>query len=138
MNKKKKSRTKRFGMPHITLTPLIDAALTLLIIFIVTAPAIQNGIKIDLPHGKSKEIGSQQDFKVTLNKKGALFFNSYPVKKEELVTTVIKALVGNQDAPVYVKADRVVSYGDVIEIVDSLKQAGVKYVAMSTSPISKK
>ena len=77
MGKNKRKRTRRFEMPHISLTPLIDAALTLLIIFIVTAPAIQNGIKIDLPQGKSKEVGSQQELVVSLNKKGLIYFNSY-------------------------------------------------------------
>ncbi|MFH0898295.1 MAG: biopolymer transporter ExbD [bacterium] len=134
----RKSRTKRFRMPEITLTPLIDTALTLLIIFIVTAPAIQNGIKIDLPYGKSKEVGVQQDLVVSLNKEGVVYFNSYPVKKEELVQTIKKALEGKEDTPVYVRADQVVSYGNVIEIVDNLKQAGVKYVAMSTTPIISK
>jgi len=135
--KKRRTRTKRFEMPHISLTPLIDTALTLLIIFIVTAPAIQSGFKVDLPHGKSKEVGVQQDLVVTLNKKGMLYFNSYPVKQEELVKTVKTSLVGREETPVYVKADRIISYGKVVEIVDSLKQAGVKYVAMSTTPVSR-
>lgn len=95
---------------------------------------VQNGIKVNLPQGKSKEAGNQQELVVTLNKRNELYFNSYPVKKEELVTTVQKALEGKDDTPIYVRADQTVSYGNVIEIVDNLKQAGVKYVAMSTQP----
>lgn len=124
-------------MPEVVLLPLIDAALTLLVIFIVTAPAMQNGIKIDLPQGRSREVASQQDLVVTLNKQGLMYFNGYPVKKKELLETVQRALAGKDDTPVYVRADKLVSYGDVIEIVDSLKEAGVKYVAMSTVPLSK-
>ncbi|MBY0352896.1 biopolymer transporter ExbD [Candidatus Babeliales bacterium] len=130
----KKPKRRHLTLPEISLTPLIDTALTLLIIFIVTAPMVQNGIKVNLPQGKSKEAGNQQELVVTLNKKNELYFNSYPVKKEELVTTVQKALEGKDDTPIYVRADQTVSYGNVIEIVDNLKQAGVKYVAMSTQP----
>ncbi|QQR48892.1 biopolymer transporter ExbD [bacterium] len=132
----KKPKRRHLTLPEISLTPLIDTALTLLIIFIVTAPMVQNGIKVNLPHGKSKEAGNQQELVVTLNKKNELYFNSYPVKKEELVSTIQKALENNEDTPIYVRADETVSYGNVIDIVDNLKQAGVKYVAMSTQPSS--
>jgi len=69
----------RFGfeMPHVSLTPLIDVALTLLIIFMITAPMVQNGIKIDLPQGNSKEVGSQQELVVSMRRDGKMFFNSY-------------------------------------------------------------
>lgn len=123
-------------MPEISLTPLIDTALTLLVIFIVTAPMVQNGIQVNLPQGKSKETGNKQEFVVTMQKNGLLSFNSYPVEKEHLAEMVKKALINHEDDPVFVRADETVSYGKVIEIVDSLKQANVKYVAMSTRPTS--
>lgn len=136
MPKPLRRRRRIIKMPEISLTPLIDTALTLLVIFIVTAPMVQNGIKVNLPHGKSKETGNKQEFVVTMQKSGLVSFNSYPVEKEQLVETVKKALINHEDEPVYVRADEAVSYGKVIEIVDSLKQANVKYVAMSTRPTS--
>ncbi len=133
----KRKKRRKFAMPEITLTPLIDTALTLLIIFIVTAPMVQNGIKVDLPQGKSKEISSvREELVVTLDKKGTLFFNSFPISFDTLAPTVLKALNGNTEIPVSVKADRQVEYGEVIKIVDILKQANVKYVAMSTRPFA--
>lgn len=128
---KKKRRARRFLIPEISLTPLIDTALTLLIIFMVTVPVVKNGIKVDLPQGNSKEVGEQQEFVVSLNKDGNLFFNSYPVSKKSLVEAVKKAMKDNDLTPVYVKADEKNSYGDVLAIVDELKTAGVQYVAMS-------
>jgi len=122
-------------MPEMTLTPLIDTALTLLVIFMIAAPMVQNGIKVDLPYGNSKEVGVQQELVVTMSKDGKLFFNSYPIEKNLLVSSVKKALVQKEDLPVYVRADESISYGKVIEVVDELKQAGVKYVAMSTRAI---
>ena len=133
--RRRKRRFKRVALPEVSLTPLIDTALTLLVIFIITVPAIQNGIKVDLPQGNSKEVGTQQELVVTLNKEGKLYFNSYPIDRRSLVDTVTKAMKTQEDRPVYVRADRTVSYGKVIEIVDELKVAGVKYVAMSTRSV---
>ena len=133
---KKKKRGRRIEMPAISLNPLIDTALTLLVIFMITAPIVQNGIKVDLPFGKSKEVGNQQELVVTLRKDNSLFFNSYPITKDGLVNTIKKALVQKEDTPVYVKADGSVAYEKVIEVVDQLKFAGVKFVAMSTRPTS--
>jgi len=133
---RRKRKFSRFASPEISLTPLIDTALTLLVIFMITAPMIQNGIKIDLPQGNSKEVGVQQDLVVTLDKDGRMFFNSYPINRQMLVETVKKAIGVRENLPVYIRADEKVAYGKVIEIVDELKLAGVKYVAMSTRTIS--
>ena len=134
--KDKTKRTHRFEMSQPTLTPLIDTALTLLVIFMITAPMVQNGIKVDLPQGNSKEVGNQQELVVTMSKDDKIFFNSYPIERKELVESVQKALTQRDDIPVYIRADESLSYGKVIEIVDELKLAGVKYVAMSTRSIA--
>ena len=133
---KKKRKVRRYSMPEISLTPLIDTALTLLVIFMITAPMIQNGIKVDLPQGNSKEVGNQQELVVTMSRDGKIFFNSYHVDRKSLVESVQKAMNQRDDIPVYIRADETISYGKVIEVVDELKQAGVKYVAMSTRAVS--
>ena len=135
----RKARVRRGGrvtLPEITLTPLIDTALTLLVIFMITAPMVQNGIRVDLPQGNSKEVGAQQELVVTLSKEGKMFFNSYPIQQSELILSVKKAMGVRDDMPVYVRADETIAYGKVIEIVDTLKESGVKYVAMSTRAIA--
>ena len=127
-----KRTVRKFVMPEITLTPLIDVALTLLVIFMVTAPMVQHGIKIDLPQGNSKEVGQEQELVVSMNREGKLYFNSYPIEKDRLFDALKKSMNGRTDIPVYVRADEHLSYGKVIEVVDELKQAGIQYVAMST------
>jgi biopolymer transport protein TolR len=131
-------RGRKSLAPEIVLTPLIDTALTLLVIFIMTAPMVQNGIKVDLPQGNSKEVGEQQELVVTLSKEGKLFFNSFPVEMNGLADVVKNAMNGRPDVPIYVRADECIEYGKVIEVVDMLKMSGAKYVAMSTRVASKK
>jgi biopolymer transport protein ExbD len=126
---------KKHSLPELALTPLIDTFATLLVMFIITAPMVQNSIKVDLPFGKSKEVSTSQEFIITLSKDGKVFFNSYPTSKKDLASIVQKALANKEDLPVFVKADRSIPYGKVIEVVDQLKEAGVRYVAMSTQPI---
>jgi len=135
MRNQRNKRFRRFKQPEVSLTPLIDTALTLLVIFMITVPIVSRGIKVDLPQGESNEVGSQQELVVTLNKEEKLFFNSYPIENSKLVDTVKKAMGPVTDTPVYVRADETVSYGKVINIVDKLKMAGVKFVAMSTRSI---
>src|SRR5271157_1127910 len=131
----KKRSFRRLQTPEIILTPMIDTFCVLLVIFIVAAPMVQNGIRVDLPFGKTKEVGAMQELVVTLNKNQELFFNSYPVARKQLPGQVQKALAQyKEDVPVYVRADETVPYGKVIEVVDELKQAGVRFVAMSTRP----
>ena len=123
---------RKHAWPELILTPLIDTFATLLVMFIITAPMVQNSIKVDLPFGKSKEVGATQELIVTLQKDGKIFFNNFPTNKQDLVTSIQKSLANKEDTPVFVKADRTLAYGKVIEIVDQLKEAGVRYVAMST------
>lgn len=130
----RRRQVRRSNAPDITLTPMIDTFCVLLVIFIVAAPMVQNGIRIDLPFGKTREVGPSQELVITINKQQRLFFNSYPIERRNLVSTVQKSLNQKEDLPVYVRADETIPYGKVIEIVDELKQAGVRFVAMSTRP----
>ena len=103
----------------------------ILIIFIITAPIVQKNIKIDLPQGRSKEIGDQEELVVTINKHGDLFFNAIPVEENNLIKTVQASCKDKTDIPIYIRADRSINYGKVITIVDRLKQAKMKHVAMA-------
>lgn len=133
--RRRKGRQK-VAMTDIPLTPLIDTALTLLIIFMVTAPMINNAIKVDLPKGKAQEdkAGKQQELVVFIDKDKGLFFNGIAVATVDELMNKIKAKVGKQvDRMICVKADKAVSYGQVIELVDHIKVVGgVSYVVLAT------
>ena len=124
--------------PDVNIIPLIDVSLMLLIVFMITTPALQNGIKVDLPEGRSQELKEQkQELVVYVNKKGDIFCNDVKIPCDQLVEAV-KQNVGNDTGKtVFVKADKAVSYGQVIKIVDDIKYVGgVKYVALATTRVA--
>lgn len=130
----RRKRKKAAAINDIPLTPLIDTALTLLIIFMVTTPMMQNAIKVTLPEGQAKEAdGNKQELIVYIDKDANMFFNGVPVTKNNVAGTVKKKVGNDTQCTVFVKADQSVPYGMVIETVDQLKMAGgVKYVALAT------
>jgi len=127
-------RRRVHGVTEINLTPLIDTALTLLIIFMVTTPMIQNSIKIDLPQGQAKEAGSaQQELVVHIDKHENMFLNGTQMVQEKLLKELHKRVAFNLDKTVFVKADQAVRYGHVVQLVDQIKVVGgVRYVALAT------
>jgi len=127
-------RSQGAALPEITLTPLIDTALTLLVIFMVTSPMLNNAIKVDLPKGNVKEdIGLQEDLVVHIDKKNHLFLNEQSIKSDQLVGQLKKKIGGKKNKTVYVKADKDINYGTVIELVDRIKVVeGIERVALAT------
>lgn len=125
-------------IPEITLTPLIDTALTLLIIFMVTTPMIHNAIKVNLPRGQAKEdSGARQELIVFIqlvDGKEQIYFNNNTVMSNEvLIKELQKAIGSDHDKVVYIKADESVRYGLVTELVDQMKVVGgIAHVALST------
>lgn len=130
----RRTRRPTTAISDIPLTPLIDTALTLLIIFMVTTPMLQNAIKVNLPQGQAKEAdGMQQELVVYIDKDNKIYFNEIPVTKDTLINTIKAKLGPSGDRTVFVKADRDVQYGQVIQIVDQIKVVGgIKYVALAT------
>lgn len=133
------------AQPHleISLTPLIDTVLTLLIIFMVTTPIIHNSIKIDLPRGAAKEGGAEShDLVVLIDKEESIFLNNEKVGLEDLPERLKKQLAAmprKADQRVWVKIDRnkSCSAGILISTIDRIKVlAGVKDVAIATEAIT--
>jgi len=132
----RKKRRNRTLITDITLTPLIDTALTLLIIFMITAPMMHNAIKVQLPQGQAKEDkNTAQELVVYVDKEGKLFVNGTSFDSDTLVIDDLKKRVGPENnKTVYVRADQAVNYGSVISLVDKIKViGGIKYVALATA-----
>jgi len=134
----RRRRKKLTLFSEVSLTPLIDTALTLLIIFMVTTPMMQNAIKVNLPKGQVKEEGdAKQDLVVYIDKDERLFFNGTPITNDKLVQEITKKVGRDKERTVFIKADQGVRYGLVIETVDRIKVVGgVEYVALATQKLA--
>jgi len=131
----KRLRRARTALHDLSMTPLIDTALTLLIIFMVATPVLQNAIKVTLPRGNAQEDASNQSTEliVFIDKEGDFYVNKDKIAKADLIAHIKKSVGNDHDKTVYVKADRAIAYGTVIELVDDIKYVGgIKYVALAT------
>ena len=138
----RKRRHNNKSNPEIGLTPLIDIAFTLLIIFMVTTPMLkkENALQVELPQGKVKEISDtqKQDLIVSIDKSGKLSFNDKIVSEKKLIETLKSKSKQKKllKKTIFVKADVNVGYGKVIDIVDKIKQiGGIQYVALATTKV---
>ncbi len=134
-------RRKGLSSPEISLTPLIDTAWVLLVIFMVTSPMIKKeaGLQVELPKGNVEEVkdSSSDDIVVSLDNKGLFYLDGKQVAGKDLIDLLKKRLGKGMDKTVFVKADIAAEYGKVIELVDKIKYVGgVKYVALATSKLT--
>ncbi len=131
---RRSSRRKASAMLDISMTPLIDTALTLLVIFMITTPMIQNAIRVTLPKGQAKEdAGSPQQIVVYVDKDKNIFFNGKTIEKEALVARLKDQIGNDTNKMVHIKADQAVPYGIVLELVDHIKVVGgISYVVLAT------
>ncbi len=113
-------------LAEINVTPFVDVMLVLLIIFMVTAPMLEQGLEVDLPSTRTVEsLPSDSDHMVlTLRKDGAMFLDEYAVPLDELVGHV-QRLVTEKKKSLFLRADKDVPYGMVVRVMGELKQAGV-------------
>ncbi len=125
-------------MGEINVTPLVDVMLVLLIIFMVTAPLIQQGVAVDLPQTKAPTLDVQEDrMVVTLTRKQQIYIGATEVVYAELRHKLIGNLKLRTDKEVYLHADRTLPYGFVVDIMAILKESGVANLAMVTDPVVK-
>ena len=132
MRFKRKKRDSK--LPELSMNPLIDTALTLLIIFMVTTPMLQNSINVDLPKGKSQEdTGTKQELVINIDKEENIFFNNEKIELKELNQAIKNQIGDNLDQVVFVKGDESIKYGKLIDVVDSIKYiGGLKNVVLAT------
>jgi biopolymer transport protein TolR len=123
-------------MAEINVTPLVDVMLVLLIIFMVTAPMMQEGISVDLPSESGKPIPQQQTEQVVISvsKDGAIYLNEKKVSLEELAPAIKESAKSSPKQEVYLRADRNVPYGTVVKIMANLRNSGLANLGMITSP----
>ncbi len=122
----------------INVTPLVDVMLVLLIIFMVTAPMMTHGVKVDLPETESKSIKTQEDpLILSITKKKEIFIENYKVELDDLGDKLGQIFANRAAKEVLLQADKSVSYGFVMTVMSQVKEAGITKVGMVTEPLRK-
>ncbi len=125
-------RGRRAPMSEINVTPMVDVMLVLLIIFMVTAPLLVTGVPVDLPDSKAKALKTDdKPIQISMDAKGQVFIDKQavaPAAFEAKLAALREAR--RDDARIYVRADRSLDYGRVMEVVGEVSAAGFKKVAL--------
>jgi biopolymer transport protein TolR len=125
---------KRF-MSDINVTPLVDVMLVLLIIFMVTAPMMMQGVEVNLPKTETRNIKTREDpLILTVNKGGEIFIEDRKIKLEELEPKVKSIFKYRSNKEVLLRADKEVPYGFVMKVIAGVKRAGIDKLGMITEP----
>jgi biopolymer transport protein TolR len=124
-------------MSEINVTPFVDVMLVLLIIFMVAAPMMTQGVDVSLPQASAKSLNtSDESLTITINKDGDIHINTYKVALEALKTKLEIILDGRADRQVFLRADKDVAYGLVVRVMSEIKGAGVEKLGMVTEPLN--
>ncbi|MCG7598497.1 protein TolR [Halomonas sp. McH1-25] len=134
---------RRKPMGEINVVPFIDVMLVLLVIFMITAPMLTQGVQVDLPQVSSEPIEDMEDREpivVSVDKEGQYFISlgeeDTPVSLEEVSDKIIIILQRRPDTPVLVRGDRNVPYGQIVTLMSTLQVAGVPNVGLISEPPS--
>jgi biopolymer transport protein TolR len=122
-------------MSEINVTPFVDVMLVLLIIFMVTAPMMMQGVDVDLPEATSEPLSAQEEaLIVTVNRDGQVFISDYEVSVDSLGEKLLNILEGRESREVFMNADTTVPYGIVVRVMSEIKAAGIEKLGMVTEP----
>ncbi len=129
------SGSGRRQMTDINVTPLVDVMLVLLIIFMVTAPLIQSGVKVDLPRASAQQMEhSEEKLVLTISRDRRYYLGNTEIAATELEAKLTTNARLQKDKELYLHADRSLPYGQVVEVMAMARRAGVESLGMITEP----
>jgi len=117
------------GLPlkaDINVTSLVDVAFVMLIIFMITAPIMQGGVDVDLPKADARPLAANEGMIVTIDRQGQIFLDETEVSYQEFRVTFAALVQRTNTSAVFLRADRVVPFGQVVRVMAVLRNAGVK------------
>jgi len=127
-----KLNRNRDVLSEINVTPFVDVMLVLLIIFMVTAPLLQQGIDVNLPQAKGKDLPPEERIALVIKRDGIVYMNDNPVSLTEMGNKL--RAISKLNPNVFLKADKDVPYGLVVEVMGEIKEAGIEKLGMITEP----
>jgi biopolymer transport protein TolR len=126
-------RARRRAMAEINVTPFVDVMLVLLIVFMVTAPLLTVGVPVDLPKTKAQTLGQDREpLSVTVKRDGRIYLQNTPIEESALVEKLTAIAANGYDQRIFVRGDRSVDYGRVMEVMGLLSAAGFTHIGLVT------
>lgn len=127
--------TRNGAMSQINVTPFVDVMLVLLIIFMVAAPMMQQGVQVNLPKTQAKSLATDQEtVVVSVDRSGRVFINTAETSHADLTGKLAAIFESREKKEVFLKADTDVPYGEVVKTMAEIKGAGIERLGMMTEP----
>ena len=128
-------RSEREPMSEINVTPFVDVMLVLLIIFMVTAPLLTVGVQVDLPETSADTLPEESEpLTLTINSKGEVFIQETKIEFDKLIKKILAVSNNRTDTRIYVRGDKTINYGRVLEVMGKLSGSGFTKVALISEP----
>ncbi len=128
-------RSEREPMSEINVTPFVDVMLVLLIIFMVTAPLLTVGVQVDLPETSADTLPEESEpITLTINSKGEVFIQETKIEFDNLIKKILAVSNNRTDTRIYVRGDKTINYGRVLEVMGKLSGSGFTKVALISEP----
>ncbi len=132
-------RSEREPMSEINVTPFVDVMLVLLIIFMVTAPLLTVGVQVDLPETSADTLPEESEpLTLTINSKGEIFIQESKIEFDNLIKKILAVSNNRTDTRIYVRGDKTINYGRVLEVMGKLSGSGFTKVALISEPFKER
>jgi len=125
------------SLADINVTPLVDVVLVLLIIFMVTAPVLQSGIEVEVPHTRTVKEITEERLVITIDRQQKVFLNNDPININQIGAQLHKRIRDPQGQSIFIRADQDVPFGAFATVMDAVKQSGITNVSIVTQPLEK-
>jgi biopolymer transport protein TolR len=129
----RRSRGRIRPMAEINVTPFVDVMLVLLIVFMVTAPLLTVGVPVDLPKTRAQALSQEREpLSVTIRKDGRIYLQNSPIAEDDLVARLEAIAANGYDQRIFVRGDKNVDYGRVMEVMARISAAGFTHIGLVT------
>ena len=133
------NRSSKEPMSEINVTPFVDVMLVLLIIFMVTAPLLTVGVQVDLPETSADTLPEESEpLTLTINSKGEVFIQETKIEFDNLIKKILAVSNNRTDTRIYVRGDKTINYGRVLEVMGKLSGSGFTKVALISEPFKER
>lgn len=125
------------SLADINVTPLVDVVLVLLIIFMITAPILQSGIEVAIPHTRTVKEITEERLVITIDRQQRVFLNNEPININQIGAQLQQKIRDPEGQSIFVRADENVPFGAFATVMDAVKQSGITNVSIVTQPLEK-